>query len=137
VVTTVLCFGTFDPLHEGHRHFLRQAGALGDQLLVVVTSDASVLAEKGRAPYQPEDERLAAVQEEAMVSSARLGSTGNDRYELLSVLDFDVVALGYDQRPADAVVRAELARRGKARVRVVRLTPFEPARFKSSLLRRP
>jgi len=46
-----------------------------------------------------------------------------------------VVALGYDQKPRDAVVRKELDSRSKEHVKVVRLKPYKPHIYKSSLLR--
>ncbi len=39
--------GCFDILHHGHVHFLQQAKALGDRLLVAVNDDASTAANKG------------------------------------------------------------------------------------------
>jgi D-beta-D-heptose 7-phosphate kinase/D-beta-D-heptose 1-phosphate adenosyltransferase len=43
----VLTNGCFDILHPGHVHYLRQARALGDRLVVLVNSDASVRGLKG------------------------------------------------------------------------------------------
>ena len=43
----VLTNGCFDILHPGHVHYLRQARALGDRLVVLVNSDASVSRLKG------------------------------------------------------------------------------------------
>ncbi len=131
----VLAFGVFDPLHEGHRDFFRQARNVGDKLLVVVARDSALRADKQREPYQNEDERLAAVQREPSVTEAVLGSEGVSHYELLVQLSFEVVVLGYDQKPSDAVVRQELDARGKTAVKIVRLKPWHPDRFKSSHLR--
>ena len=36
---TVITYGTFDLLHEGHINILRRAKNLGDKLIVGVTSD--------------------------------------------------------------------------------------------------
>lgn len=58
----VLTNGVFDLLHTGHLHFLQQARALGDALLVAINSDASVRALKGpRRPVQSEIERAYAL----------------------------------------------------------------------------
>lgn len=43
--------GCFDILHPGHIHYLRQARALGDRLIILVNSDASVSRLKG--PERP------------------------------------------------------------------------------------
>jgi rfaE bifunctional protein nucleotidyltransferase chain/domain len=60
----VLTNGVFDLLHEGHRHSLQAARALGDALFVAINSDASVKAIKGPArPIQSETERARALGE--------------------------------------------------------------------------
>ncbi|RWR79116.1 ethanolamine-phosphate cytidylyltransferase [Cinnamomum micranthum f. kanehirae] len=49
--------GCFDMMHYGHCNALRQARALGDQLVVGVVSDAEITANKG-PPVTPIHERL-------------------------------------------------------------------------------
>ena len=52
--------GCFDILHTGHVHYLQQAAALGDVLVLGVNSDASVRRLKGeKRPIVPEEERTA------------------------------------------------------------------------------
>lgn len=54
--------GCFDLLHDGHRHSLRAARALGDVLVVGLNSDASVRRLKGPGrPVQSQDQRAAAL----------------------------------------------------------------------------
>ena len=64
--TLVFTNGVFDILHVGHVHYLEQARALGDALVVAVNSDASVRELKGPGrPLMNEKERaeiLAALQ---------------------------------------------------------------------------
>lgn len=131
----VLAFGAFDPLHEGHRDFFRQAKALGDHVLVIVARDSSIRAHKHRDPFVAEEERVAAVAACDGVDEVRLGNKTAHHYTLLSELAFDVLVLGYDQVPSDEVVREELQQRGKRNVAVVRLKPFQPEAYKSSHLR--
>jgi D-beta-D-heptose 7-phosphate kinase/D-beta-D-heptose 1-phosphate adenosyltransferase len=51
--------GCFDLLHPGHIHYLRQARALGDRLVVLVNSDASVRRLKGAGrPVNPLQHRM-------------------------------------------------------------------------------
>ena len=45
--TLVVTNGCFDLMHRGHASYLRQAAALGDELLVLINSDASVRQLKG------------------------------------------------------------------------------------------
>lgn len=58
---TVLTFGTFDVLHIGHVNILERARALGDRLVVGVSSDALNLAKKGRLPIYSEADRLSMI----------------------------------------------------------------------------
>lgn len=134
-MTRVIAFGSFDPLHEGHRDFFRQAKALGDHLTVVVAHDEALRAHKRRDPFQAAEERLAAVAACPEVDVALIGNREANKYTLLSELDFDVVALGYDQAPADEIVRRELDERGKQRVAIVRLRAHKPDVYKSTIVR--
>lgn len=55
----VMTNGCFDILHAGHVHYLAQARARGDRLLVAVNSDASVARLKGAGrPFNPLAQRL-------------------------------------------------------------------------------
>jgi glycerol-3-phosphate cytidylyltransferase len=54
----VLTFGTFDVLHVGHVAILERARALGDRLIVGVSSDALNVAKKGRQPVYSQDDRI-------------------------------------------------------------------------------
>jgi rfaE bifunctional protein nucleotidyltransferase chain/domain/rfaE bifunctional protein kinase chain/domain len=52
--------GCFDILHDGHRRLLQAASAMGDCLLVLINSDASVARLKGpNRPLIPQDQRAA------------------------------------------------------------------------------
>ena len=46
---TVITYGTFDLLHTGHVNLLKRARALGDRLIVGVTTDSSWMM----APNRP------------------------------------------------------------------------------------
>jgi glycerol-3-phosphate cytidylyltransferase len=45
---TILTYGTFDLLHIGHINLLRRAKALGDKLIVAVSTDEFNLTEKNK-----------------------------------------------------------------------------------------
>ena len=57
----MITFGTFDLFHLGHVNILRRAKALGDWLVVGVSSDELNARKKGHRPYFGIDERLAIV----------------------------------------------------------------------------
>ncbi len=53
----VITYGTFDLLHYGHINILRRAKALGDYLVVVVSTDEFNWNEKGKKCYFTFEER--------------------------------------------------------------------------------
>lgn len=57
----VITFGTFDLFHVGHLHLLRRARAMGDWLVVGVSTDELTRQKKGRPPVFPLEDRLAIV----------------------------------------------------------------------------
>lgn len=134
-MTRVLVFGAFDPLHEGHKNFFRQARALGDHLTVVVARDSLIRVNKSYEPQQSEEARLKAVAAADSVDEAIFGQPVAHKYELLKELEFDVIALGYDQAPSEEEVRCQLVLFGKQAAQVVRLKPFEPEKYKSTFIR--
>ena len=48
--TRVITFGTFDVFHVGHLRILERARALGDRLIVGISTDELNISKKGRAP---------------------------------------------------------------------------------------
>lgn len=128
-------FGTFDPLHPGHEYLFSEAKKMGKKLVVVVARDATIVKEKMRQNHLPEQDRLQAVRNNADVDEAILGDELPGKYELLKNIDFDVLALGYDQRPSDEEVWNILGTIGKPNVKVVRLPAHKPNVYKSSLMR--
>ena len=56
-MTRVMASGVFDILHTGHVHYLSEAKKLGDELVVVVATDATVKRRK-HMPIIPEKMRL-------------------------------------------------------------------------------
>lgn len=135
-MAVVIVFGAFDPLHDGHRSLFTQARALGDALIVVAARDSYITAVKGRPPRVAAPQRAAALAAEPAVGQVVWGDEWPSRepYRLLRDLDFDIVALGYDQEPADEAVRSQLAAYGKGKVRVVRCLPHQSESLKSSRL---
>lgn len=130
----VLAFGTFDLLHPGHTYFLRQAKAQGNYLVVVVTRDILVRRQKGRRAVESELERFSAVLAQPVVDEAYLGSQQPNSYELLRSLQFDVLAVGYDQL-ADDSLQTILEHVGKSGIPVARIPAYQPETYKSSLIR--
>ena len=132
--TRVVFFGTFDPIHDGHRHAFAEAKLHGDYLIIVVARDTTIAAQKQREPRISEQQRLAEVITDPSVDEVVLGDTDATSYTTLAGLVFDVLAVGYDQRPSDDEIVVLLAQHGHGDARVVRLAPYKPTIYKSSIV---
>ena len=106
----VLAAGVFDILHPGHLYFLRQAKALGDTLVVVITSDATA-RKQGKKTVFSEVERLALVQSLAFVDKVVVGVKGEAFGSIIEIKP-DMVALGYDQWQNVSKLKNELNKLG-------------------------
>lgn len=127
----VMVFGTFDILHDGHLHMLREARALGDQLVVVIGRDATVKKVKGEHPLHNENDRLAAVEKTHIADKVRLGNL-EDQHAVIEEEQPNSIALGYDQE----AFTEKLVEKYGATLKIVRLQAFHPEKYKSSLLKK-
>ncbi len=130
----VLAFGSFDLVHEGHKYFLKEAKKLGDKLIVVVARDDTIRAFKKVDPMYPEEERIEHVRELEIADEIRLGYKG-DKWKVISLVDPDVIALGYDQDSYTAGLEEGLKKIGLG-CKIVRLKSYKPEKYKSSLLKK-
>ncbi|PIR47123.1 MAG: hypothetical protein COV07_00405 [Candidatus Vogelbacteria bacterium CG10_big_fil_rev_8_21_14_0_10_45_14] len=92
-----IVFGVFDGLHDGHRHFLKNALLRTHHLVLVITTDDTVEKLKGHKPIYKKGERIEAILSEfpkieVVESDKVLGS-----WEVLKKYSADMVILGYDQ----------------------------------------
>lgn len=132
----VIFFGSFDPLHDGHRNAFVQAKLFGKSLIVIVARDSAILRDKHHTSSVPEQERLMAVAADPSVDTAMLGDADLTSYAILRTVPFDTLALGYDQEPSDEEARRILDENGLHDARVVRLVSYNPGVYKSSFLRK-
>src|ERR1041384_6166061 len=87
--------GVFDLIHLGHIHMLSAAKKHGDELVVVIARDETVLKQKHN-PINPEEVRRQIVAALKPVDQAVLGHHG-DIYRVVAELRPDIIALGFDQ----------------------------------------
>ncbi|MBN2599851.1 MAG: FAD synthase [Candidatus Thermoplasmatota archaeon] len=118
----VMATGTFDLLHMGHIHYLKEAKKLGDVLVVVVATDATVRKLK-HDPITPQDIRVNLIKELKIVDEAYLGHE-QDMYAIVEEVKPDIIALGFDQIHDIDTIKNELKKR-KLNVQVVRLTKYQ------------
>ena len=105
----VLATGTFDILHPGHVHYLRESAAEGDELIVIVARESMV--DHKNPPVLPEDQRREMVEALDVVDEAVLGSE-DSIFEPLRDIRPDVITLGHDQHYDEDDLRDELRSRG-------------------------
>jgi glycerol-3-phosphate cytidylyltransferase len=94
----VVTFGTFDVFHVGHLRLLERARALGDVLVVGVSTDALNIAKKGRPPVFPQDERVALIAALRCVDEVFLEHSLELKRDYLRQHRADVLAMGDDWR---------------------------------------
>jgi len=124
---TVLVFGTFDLLHRGHLHFLREAEKLG-VLYVAVACDCNVEKIKGSAPAQKQEQRKEAVANALPDAHVLLGDK-NDYLAPIRLIQPDMIVLGYDQKMPPGLTMDTLP------CPVKRLEAHQPEKYKSSLMK--
>lgn len=129
----VMVFGTFDDLHAGHENLFTQAAGLGDVLIVVVARDETVRRVKGKYPENTEKKRLAEVKNHPLVTKAVLGELA-DKHTVIRKYKPDIIALGYDQFVFTYTIKKTLID-AKINAEIMRLKPYNPNIYKSSLMR--
>ncbi|ROP26886.1 PfkB family carbohydrate kinase [Pseudokineococcus lusitanus] len=132
--TVVATGGCFDVLHAGHVACLQAARRLGDALVVLVNSDASVRRLKGEGrPVQAQADRVRVLQALEAVDAVAVFDEDDPR-EALRVLQPDVWAKGGDYGAAGAVMpEAPLVQGWGGRVV---LLPYLDGRSTTEILRR-
>lgn len=93
---TVITYGTFDLLHEGHINLLRRAKELGDKLIVGVTSESYDL-ERGKLNVrQTLSERISGVMATKLVDQIIVEEQIGQKIEDIKKYNVDVFVIGSD-----------------------------------------
>lgn len=129
----VMVFGTFDIIHLGHLHLFRQAKKYGNKLVVVVARDINVKKAKKHLPLHTEQERLNFLKHIDLIDSAVLGHK-TDYYQIIKKQKPAVIALGYDQKIDEKILKNKIKKFG-LRTKIVRLSPYGK-KVKSSLIKK-
>lgn len=128
----VLVFGTFDILHPGHIHFLKQAKRQGDYLIVSIARGEIAKKIKGRRPINTEQDRKRLLDSLKLVDKVVLGSRTDYLKHIVS-LNPDIIVLGHDQMAFTHKLREKLAQKG-LKVRIVRAGPYKEKYYQSRKL---
>lgn len=92
----VITYGTYDLLHFGHINLLKRAKALGDYLIVGVTSD-DFDKQRGKINVQQSlEERIAAVQSTGIVDKVIVEEYEGQKIDDIKKYDIDIFTVGSD-----------------------------------------
>ena len=93
---TVITFGTFDLLHVGHIKILKRAKALGDILIVGVSSDVLNFSKKSRNAIFSEKERMEIISSLKYVDKVFLEESLEDKEKYILEHNADILVMGDD-----------------------------------------
>ncbi|WP_022943350.1 adenylyltransferase/cytidyltransferase family protein [Pseudoalteromonas ruthenica] len=96
MTTKIITFGTFDVFHVGHVNILERAAALGDELIVGVSSDALNLRKKGRAPVYAQADRMNIIAALKCVSDVFLEQSLELKRHYIETYNADMLVMGDD-----------------------------------------
>jgi glycerol-3-phosphate cytidylyltransferase len=92
----VITFGTFDVLHLGHLRLLQRASALGDALIVGVSTDALNYAKKLRYPVYNQQHRISLIAGMRCVDEVFLEESLDLKRDYIVKHQADVLVMGDD-----------------------------------------
>ena len=91
----VITFGTFDLLHEGHIRILERAKALGDYLIVGISTD-KLNATKGKLSIFPQEQRLSYINALSCVDEVFLEESLEKKDFYIKKYEADLLVMGHD-----------------------------------------
>ena len=92
---TVLTYGTFDLFHIGHLKLLKRLKALGDELIVAVSTD-EFNEIKGKKTIIPYEQRAEIIESIKYVDRVIPENAWEQKLEDVKKYDVDVFAMGHD-----------------------------------------
>ena len=92
----IITFGTFDVLHIGHIRIIQRASALGDFLVVGVSSDAMNFSKKERYPVYSEKDRMEIVASIKGVDEVFREDSMDFKADYIKKYKADVLVMGND-----------------------------------------
>jgi len=92
----VLTYGTFDLLHFGHIRLLKRAKALGDYLIVALSTDEFNMQEKGKKTYHSYETRKEMLEALRVVDLVIPEDTWEQKADDVKKYEVDTVVMGGD-----------------------------------------
>ena len=91
----VITYGTFDLFHVGHLNIIKRAKALGDYLVVAVSSD-EFNAKKGKKAYNCDQDRKTILEAIRYVDEVIFEESWEQKIDDIKKHDIDVFVMGDD-----------------------------------------
>lgn len=129
-----MVFGTFDYLHAGHENLFIQARQLGNEIIAIIARDRTVKNIKSEIPDHNEKERLANLETTGWADFVVPGNE-KDKNKVIKEYRPDIIALGYDQF-AFTYRLEKFLMDIKLDAKIVRLKPYRPDMYKSSIIKK-
>ena len=107
--TAVITFGTFDLCHVGHVRILKRAAALGNRLVVGVSSDKLNQQKKNKLPIYNETERMEIIGSLKCVDHVFLEESLEEKPTYIKQFSANVLVMGddwlgkFDDMPCEVV----------------------------------
>lgn len=131
---TVLIFGVFDGVHEGHLSFIKEAKDHGDRLVAVVARDEMVKKMKGKVPKNNQVDRINLLLNTPNVDLVLLGDKEKGTYNSIKEIKPQVIFLGYDQQELFNDINERVLKGEFEGLTLLKGNPYKPDIFHSSLL---
>ena len=133
-IKTVLIFGVFDGIHDGHRNFIDQAIKYGTKLVAVVARDIEVSKLKNKTPTFDEVNRIKNLVEVTGIDQVFLGDLEQGTYNVLKEILPDVIFLGYDQQSLFNDINLNIKNGNLPKIEIVYGKSYKPEQYHSSIL---
>lgn len=91
----VITYGTFDLFHRGHLNILKRAKALGDYLVVAVSSD-KFNEQKGKKSYYSLEDRVAILKSIKYVDEVIVEESWDQKVDDIKNNNIDIFVMGDD-----------------------------------------
>lgn len=134
---TVVIFGVFDGVHEGHRKFIGQAKEQGAKLVAIVARNESVKRIKNKIPIHNEKDRLNTVSKIEEIDLVFLGDKEQGVYDVLKAINPDIIFLGYDQIDLYNDLIKKIEKGFLPQIELIIGEAYQPEKFHSSILNNP
>jgi len=131
---TVVIFGVFDGIHDGHSSFIKDAKKQGNHLVAIVARDSVVKELKGQLPEYNEAERINALLKVPDIDLVLLGDIELGTYNILKEVNPNVVYLGYDQKELYENLNKVIKNKKLPPMKILQGKPHNPEIFHSSIL---